>query len=187
MTCRPTSVSDNVTTRRSLSLRSRFTNPRRSSLSTTVVILPSLLRIFSAICPRESGLAPERLTELVIDPTEPALFQLSGGTTGIPKLIPRTHNDYIYNTKAAVAVNDIRPDDSFLVVLPMAHNFPLACPGIQGFLYRGARFVIGDSTRPTDVFPLIERERITHLELVPAVLIRWINDPHIQEYDLSSL
>ncbi len=135
----------------------------------------------------ESGLAPEHLTQRVIDPTEPALFQLSGGTTGIPKLIPRTHNDYIYNTKAAVEVNDIRPDDAFLVVLPMAHNFPLACPGIQGFLYRGARFVISDSTRPADVFPLMEREHITHVELVPAVLIRWINDPHIKEYDLSSL
>ena len=135
----------------------------------------------------ESGLAPERLRELKIDPTEPALFQLSGGTTGIPKLIPRTHNDYVYNTKAAVAVNDIRPDDAFLVVLPMAHNFPLACPGIQGFMYRGARFVISDSTRPADVFPLIEHERVTHVELVPAVLIRWINDLHIKEYDLSSL
>ena len=135
----------------------------------------------------ESGLAPEHLTERVVDPTEPALFQLSGGTTGIPKLIPRTHNDYIYNTKAAVEVNDIRLDDAFLVVLPMAHNFPLACPGIQGFLYRGARFVISDSTRPADVFPLMEREHITHVELVPAVLIRWINDPHIKEYDLSSL
>lgn len=135
----------------------------------------------------ESGLAPERLTDLVLDPTEPALFQLSGGTTGIPKLIPRSHNDYIYNIKAAVEVNDIRPDDTFLVVLPMAHNFPLACPGIQGFLYRGARFVISDSTRPADVFPLIEREHITHIELVPAVLIRWINDPHIGKYDLSSL
>ncbi len=135
----------------------------------------------------ESGLALERLTELTIDPTEPALFQLSGGTTGIPKLIPRTHNDYIYNTKAAVAVNDIRPDDAFLVVLPMAHNFPLACPGIQGFLYRGARFVISDSTRPADVFPLIKRERITHVELVPAMLIRWLNEPHIEAYDLSSL
>lgn len=135
----------------------------------------------------ESGLAPERMAELSIDPTAPALFQLSGGTTGIPKLIPRTHNDYVYNTKAAVAVNDIRFDDTFLVVLPMAHNFPLACPGIQGFLYQGARFVIGDSTRPDDVFPLIERERITHIELVPAVLIRWLNDPHIKEYDFSSL
>ncbi len=135
----------------------------------------------------ESGLAPERLAELSIDPTEPALFQLSGGTTGIPKLIPRTHNDYIYNTKAAVEVNDVRLDDTLLIVLPMAHNFPLACPGIQGFLYRGAHIVIADSTRPSDVFPLIAREHITHVELVPAMLIRWINDPQIKNYDLSSL
>ena len=135
----------------------------------------------------DSGLAPERLNELSIDPTAPALFQLSGGTTGIPKLIPRTHNDYIYNTKAATEVNDVKPDDTLMVVLPMAHNFPLACPGIQGFMYRGARFIIGESTRPADVFPLIERERITHIELVPAVLIRWVNDPQIKDYNLSSL
>ena len=36
------------------------------------------------------------------DPDDPAVFQLSGGTTGIPKLIPRTHNDYAYNSKMAV-------------------------------------------------------------------------------------
>lgn len=28
---------------------------------------------------------------------EVAYFQLSGGTTGTPKLIPRTHNDYYYS------------------------------------------------------------------------------------------
>src|ERR1051325_10805008 len=32
--------------------------------------------------------------DIRIDPTDPCIFQLSGGTTGIPKLIPRTHNDY---------------------------------------------------------------------------------------------
>src|SRR5215475_1277031 len=37
-----------------------------------------------------------------IDPDDPAVFQLSGGTTGVPKLIPRTHNDYAYNSRAAV-------------------------------------------------------------------------------------
>lgn len=148
--------------------------------------LPGSLSL-SNLLQTDSGLAPERLTELSIDPTAPALFQLSGGTTGIPKLIPRTHNDYIYNTKAATEVNDVKPDDTLMVVLPMAHNFPLACPGIQGFLYRGARFIIGESTRPADVFPLIERERVTHIELVPAVLIRWVNDPQIRDYNLSSL
>ena len=148
--------------------------------------LPGSLSL-SDLSQTDSGLPPERLAELSIDPTEPALFQLSGGTTGIPKLIPRTHNDYIYNTKAAVEFNDVKPDDTLLVVLPMAHNFPLACPGIQGFLYQGARFVIGESTRPADVFSLIERERITHIELVPAVLIRLVNDPQIKAHNLSSL
>ena len=135
----------------------------------------------------ESGLPAERLSEIVVDPTVPALFQLSGGTTGIPKLIPRTHNDYIYNTKIAAQINDIRPDDALLLILPMAHNFPLACPGMQGFMSRGAHCVIADSTRPDDVFALIERERITHIELVPAMLIRWINDPQIKAHDLSSV
>lgn len=75
----------------------------------------------------ESGLPQERLAHIEIDPLLPALFLLSGGTTGVPKLIPRTHNDYIYNSKAAAAINDIHPDDALLLVLPMAHNFPLAC------------------------------------------------------------
>ena len=44
------------------------------------------------------------LAEVRIEPTDPAVFQLSGGTTGIPKLIPRTHNDYAYNSKAAAKV-----------------------------------------------------------------------------------
>ncbi len=122
-----------------------------------------------------------------IDPDEPCILQLSGGTTGVPKLIPRTNNDYVYNTKAAVAVNDVGPDDCLLVALPIAHNFPLACPGISGFFWRGARAVLTESPRADDVFPLIERERVTHLELVPALLIRYINAPSLADRDLSSV
>jgi predicted TIM-barrel fold metal-dependent hydrolase len=47
--------------------------------------------------------------------------------------------------------------------------------------------VLGTSTRPRDVFELIQRHRVTHIHLVPALLIRWIDDPSITEYDLSSL
>jgi len=135
----------------------------------------------------ESKRSPHELAEITIDPLLPAIFQLSGGTTGIPKLIPRTHNDYIYNTKAAAAINDITPDASLLVVLPMAHNFPLACPGVQGFLSRGARCILAPSNRPSNIFSLIQRERITHAELVPALLIRLINEPSLSSYDLTSL
>jgi non-ribosomal peptide synthetase component E (peptide arylation enzyme) len=47
--------------------------------------------------------------------------------------------------------------------------------------------VLGTSTRPRDVFELIQRHRVTHIHLVPALLIRWIDDPSIGDYDLSSL
>src|SRR5579862_206418 len=94
------------------------------------------------------------LKDISIDPTDPAVFQLSGGTTGIPKLIPRTHNDYAYNSKAAARVCDVRGDDVLLIVLPVAHNLPLACPGIQGYLFNGGTVVLGQSARPGDVFGL---------------------------------
>lgn len=122
-----------------------------------------------------------------ISPDDPALFQLSGGTTGIPKLIPRSHNDYLYNTKLAVSVSDIRPADALLVILPLAHNFPLACPGLQGFLLEGARTVLANVTAPQEVFGLIERHGITHVEIVPALLIRMVRDRTLPSYDLSSL
>ena len=58
----------------------------------------------------------------------------SGGTTGIPKLIPRTHDDYLYNSKIAAAACEIGEGDVLLDVLPIEHNLPLGCPGLQGFL-----------------------------------------------------
>jgi 2,3-dihydroxybenzoate-AMP ligase len=133
--------------------------------------------------------SPDELARIQasIDPTDPAVFQLSGGTTGIPKLIPRTHNDYVYNSKRASAVTGIEADSALLLVLPIAHNLPLACPGLQGCVLNGARVVLSTSARAADVFALVERHRVTHIAVVPALLIRWINDPAIARYDLSSL
>ncbi len=130
---------------------------------------------------------PEELDRIEIDPLDPAVFLLSGGTTGIPKLIPRTHNDYAYNSRTAASVTEVGPDSILLLVLPIAHNLPLGCPGLQGFLMNGARVVLGASTRPRDVFELVQRHRVTHIHVVPALLIRWINDPALADYDLSSL
>ena len=135
----------------------------------------------------ESRVPASALSDVTIDPMDPAVLQLSGGTTGVPKLIPRLHNDYVYNSKTAATMVDVRPGDALLVVLPIAHNLPLACPGIQGFFLRGARAVLSASVRAPDVFSLIERERVTHLAVVPALLIRWINDPAISRYDFSSV
>jgi 2,3-dihydroxybenzoate-AMP ligase len=136
---------------------------------------------------REPRSSREALEQISIDPSDPALFLLSGGTTGIPKLIPRTHNDYLYNSKIAAAACEIGVGDVLLDVLPIEHNLPLGCPGLQGFLLSGGTVVLGTSTRPRDVFELIQRHRVTHIHLVPALLIRWIDDPAMNNYDLSSL
>jgi 2,3-dihydroxybenzoate-AMP ligase len=127
------------------------------------------------------------LEALPISPEAPCIFQLSGGTTGIPKLIPRTNNDYLYNSKVAADVALVEADSVLLVVLPIAHNLPLACPGLQGFLLRGATVVLHANTRPAEMFALIEKHRVTHVKVVPALLIRLINDPAIGDFDLRSV
>ena len=136
---------------------------------------------------KPAALPASKLAEIKIDPTDPCIFQLSGGTTGIPKLIPRTHNDYAYNSKAAAAVCAIERDSALLIVLPIAHNLPLACPGVQGFFFNGARVVVSTSAKPEDMCALIEKHRVTHLKVVPSLLIRLLNDPAVQKHDLSSL
>jgi 2,3-dihydroxybenzoate-AMP ligase len=132
---------------------------------------------------------PADLAEIAgrIDPDDPAVFQLSGGTTGIPKLIPRTHNDYAFNSKMAVSVCDVRGGDVLLDVLPIAHNLPLACPGLQGFLLSGATVCLPASSRADAVFAAVGRHRVTHIHVVPALLIRWINDPAAAGHDLGSV
>ena len=122
-----------------------------------------------------------------LDPCDPAVFQLSGGTTGIPKLIPRTHNDYAFNSKLAVSVCDVHDGDVLLDVLPIEHNLPLACPGLQGFLLSGTSVFLAGSARAPEVFAVVDRHRITHIHVVPALLIRWLNDPAAPAYDLGSV
>ncbi len=122
-----------------------------------------------------------------VNPTDPCCLLLSGGTTGIPKLIPRTHNDYVYNSQAAAAVGYIDAQSCQLSVAPLAHNMPLACPGVQGFLMHGARVVLSEGTRATEVLPLVERHRVTHIAAVPALYIRWLSDAGAGEHDLCSV
>ena len=120
-------------------------------------------------------------------PSDVAFFLLSGGTTGLPKLIPRTHDDYVYNYEASGEVSGLGPDSVYLVALPISHNFPLGCPGALGTLACGARVVLALSPSPDTAFPVIERERVTITAQVPAVTILWLDSPLRTKYDLSSL
>jgi 2,3-dihydroxybenzoate-AMP ligase len=136
---------------------------------------------------RDAKLPRAELARIRVDPADPCIFQLSGGTTGIPKLIPRTHNDYAYNSRTAAPVCGVTRDSVLLLALPIAHNLPLACPGIQGFFFQGGKVVLSPTTRPEDMFRLAQEHRATHIKVVPALLVRLISDPAIGRYDLASV
>ena len=111
-----------------------------------------------------------------VDPDNIALFLLSGGTTGLPKLIPRTHNDYAYNVRASSELCGFDLGTVYLVALPAGHNFPLGCPGFLGTILRGGRVVMAKSPASNRAFPLIKSEQVNTVAVVPAVAIQWMED-----------
>jgi len=120
-----------------------------------------------------SGLPAGDAPQIVADTALPALLLVSGGTTGAPKLIPRTHDDYVYNATASAQLCRLTSDDVYLVSLPAAHNFPLACPGLLGAMTVGATTVFGTDPSPEAAFASIERHGVTVTALVPALAKLW--------------
>ncbi len=112
--------------------------------------------------------------EPAADASEVLLFQLSGGTTGTPKLIPRTHDDYLYSVRASVEVCHWSKSTCYLAVLPAQHNFPLSSPGVLGALWVGGRAVLASTAAPVEAFEWIERERVSWTSLVPSLLQAWL-------------
>ncbi|HBC3368868.1 TPA: AMP-binding protein [Vibrio vulnificus] len=126
-------------------------------------------------------------TPAMVDPEHPALFLVSGGTTGLPKLIPRTHNDYLFNVEKCAKASEISAQDVYLAVLPAAHNFTLGCPGILGVLNAGGKVVLTTNPSPDYCFELIEKQRITATALVPALAQLWTEATQWESTDRSSL
>lgn len=118
----------------------------------------------------EDGGAPEIGP---VDTSAPALLLVSGGTTGLPKLIARTHDDYVYTAVASAQACHVTADDVYLVALPAGHNFPLACPGMLGAMSVGATTVFTADPSPEAAFPLIDRHRVTVTGLVNALGKLW--------------
>ncbi|WP_197281101.1 (2,3-dihydroxybenzoyl)adenylate synthase [Microbacterium sp. No. 7] len=103
-----------------------------------------------------------------------AFLQLSGGTTGVSKLIPRTHADYLYSVRASAEICGLDESTRMLVALPAAHNFPMSSPGILGVLHTGGTVVLASDPSPRTAFRLIERHRVTTAALVPPLAQAWI-------------
>ncbi|MEU6479082.1 AMP-binding protein [Streptomyces sp. NPDC047017] len=120
-------------------------------------------------------------------PQDVAVLLLSGGTTGLPKLIPRTHDDYAYNLRAGARVAGLDAHTITLLALPAAHNFALACPGLLGTLHTGGTTVLAPAPDPDTAFGLIARERVTTVALVPPLVLAWLDAAELLAPDLTSL
>lgn len=105
---------------------------------------------------------------------EVAFFQLSGGSTGTPKLIPRTHNDYDYSIRRSNAICGITADTRYLNALPAAHNYAMSSPGSLGVFTAGGCVVLANDPSATICFPLIEKHQITVTSLVPPAVSLWL-------------
>ncbi|GAA4083682.1 (2,3-dihydroxybenzoyl)adenylate synthase [Nonomuraea soli] len=119
-----------------------------------------------------------------VDASEVALLLLSGGTTGTPKLIPRTHDDYAYNILECAKVVGF-DGGVYLAANPVPHNAALGCPGVLGALLTGGKAVLAANPSPDHVFPLIEREGVTLTTLVPALALLWAEAAQLTPVDMS--
>lgn len=137
--------------------------------------------------PMSAAEVAQTLAGVRLDPAEVALMLLSGGTTSLSKLIPRTHDDYVYNAKQCGRLAGFGEDTVLLLILPLGHNYNLASPGLMGALYHGGTVVLAPSGDAETMFPLIERERVTVVPAAVPLISAWLNSGVPERHDLSSL
>ena len=117
------------------------------------------------------------------DPNDVALILPTGGTTGLPKGVPRTHNSYLAGI--GVAQKPTKPNDVFGLATPIGHG--LAQQGPVGSLMKGATLVLISIPRARDIMEAIQKYKIKRMALVPTLLEDILTHPDIERYDLSSL
>jgi 2,3-dihydroxybenzoate-AMP ligase len=120
------------------------------------------------------------------DPMEVCIVIPTGGTTGLPKAVPRTHDSYLSSIEYHGAAWELTCQDVILTVAPVSHGQGMQC-GLGGSFFNRAKFVLSDSTQPEDICRIIEQEKVTAFPTVPAVVQRIVTFEKLKEYDLSSL
>jgi len=153
---------------------------------------PGLKHVFVAGEPAPGQLALTSLPDAPAPvngprPADVSTMLLSGGTTSLSKLIPRTHDDYVLNARLCGAAGGFTDRTVFMAILPLGHNYNLASPGMLGAFYYGGTVVIAPGTGVDDVFSLVQRERVTVIAAVVPLITTWLNSEALSAYDLSSL
>ena len=127
------------------------------------------------------------LAAVDVSAADVATMLLSGGTTSLSKLIPRTHQDYVLNARLCGEAAGFDEDTVFMAILPLGHNYNLASPGMLGTFYYGGTVVLAPSGKVEDVFPLVSRERVTVIAAVVPLISNWLAADLPDNCELSSL
>ncbi len=122
-----------------------------------------------------------------VDPSSVSTMLLSGGTTSMSKLIPRTHDDYVLNARLCGAAAGFGEDTVFMPILPLGHNYNLASPGLLATFYVGGTVVLCPAPDAQTVFGLVERERVTVIAAAVPLIATWLNTDAETRHDLASL
>jgi len=126
---------------------------------------------------------------VAISPDDVALFQYTGGTTGLPKAAMLTHRNLISNVTMVDAwVKDGKPGaETIMAAIPFFHVYGMTTALLYGVLL-GARIVTVPNPRPiSTVMEIIAKERCTIFPGVPAMYIGIINHKDVASYDLKSI
>jgi 2,3-dihydroxybenzoate-AMP ligase/mycobactin salicyl-AMP ligase len=120
------------------------------------------------------------------DPMQVAHMGPTGGTTGAPKIVPRTHNSLINGIEYCSKSWEQSIEDINLLAGPIGHDLTFS-KGFIGTVITLGKVVFLDSTENEDICATIEREKVTSIIWVPTLAQRLLQYENLHKYDLSSL
>ena len=126
------------------------------------------------------------LANLRPDPMQVAHMGPTGGTTGEPKIVPRTHNSLITCVEYCAKSWDQNTEDINLIAGPIGHDLSFT-KGFLGSIITLGKTIFLDSTTDKDICKTIEMEKITSVIWVPALAQRMLQYEDIGKYNLTTL
>lgn len=127
-----------------------------------------------------------RLEQIKPDPMQVAHMGPTGGTTGSPKIVPRTHNSLVTCVDYCSRCWDQSIEDINLIAGPIGHDLSFT-KGFLGSVVTQGKVVFLDTTTDEDICQTIEAEKVTSIIWVPALAQRMLQYEKLGDYDLSSL
>lgn len=128
----------------------------------------------------------KRLENRRPDPMQVAHMGPTRGTTGLPKVVPRTHNDYLCRVEYAARALEMNHQNITLISAPIGHDLAFSmrlCKTIFTF----GKIVMLDSTQAEDICKAIQLEKVTFTAWTPTFVSRLINFEGLKNYDICSL